>query len=145
VLDGEVAQITPKGDPVSRSYRVRIRIKDPASLKVGMTIDANLIVAEHPDALLVPSAAVQGGAVWVVRAGRLNRRPVRTGVVGTDRTEILEGLDADAQVVAVPGDNLVDNHRVYETPLTPATAATPASPATPPTPAASGARPADAH
>jgi RND family efflux transporter MFP subunit len=126
-LDGVVSQITPKGDPVSRSYRVRIRLADPAQLRVGMTIDSNLIVAERPDALLVPSAAVQAGAVWVVQQGRLHRRAVRIGVVGAQRTEILEGLDADARVVAVAGDNLVDNHRVFETALVSDAAAAPAA------------------
>jgi RND family efflux transporter MFP subunit len=115
VLDGVVSQVTPKGDPVSRSYRVRIRLADPAALKVGMTIDANLIVAERPDALLVPSAAVQSGAVWVVADGRLRRQAVKTGVVGAERTEILAGLDAGAHVVVSPADKLAENHRATET------------------------------
>jgi RND family efflux transporter MFP subunit len=113
-LDGEVAQITPKGDPVARSYRVRIRLADPAALKVGMTVDANLIVAERANALLVPSAAVQGASVWIVRDGRLHRQAVRTGVLGAERTEILDGLDPVAHVVASAGDNLSENRRVFE-------------------------------
>jgi len=113
-LDGEVSQVTPKGDPVARSYRVRIRLADPAALKVGMTVDANLIVAERANALLVPSAAVQGGHVWIVRDGRLHRQPVRTGVLGAERTEILEGLDTDAHVVLDPNEGLHEDHRVFE-------------------------------
>lgn len=133
VLEGSVAQITPKGDPVSRSYRVRIGLADTAAVKVGMTVDANLIVAEHEGALLVPTAAVQNGAVWTVRAGRLARQAVRTGIVGAERTEILDGLDAAAQVVALPSDALVENHRASATaappaagPEAPPAAATPA-------------------
>ena len=113
-LEGEVAQITPKGDPVSRSYRVRIRMQDPAALKVGMTVDANLIVAEHSDAILVPSAAVQAGNVWVVREGRLQRQPVKVGVLGTERTEILEGLGTDAHVVTAPIEGLAEGQRASE-------------------------------
>ena len=122
-LDGAVSQITPKGDPVSRSYRVRIRLADPAQLRVGMTIDANLIVAEHADAILVPSSAVQAGTVWTVRDGRLHRQPVRTGVVGAERTEILEGVEAGTAVVAAPGDTLEEGHRVHASTQAPATAA----------------------
>jgi len=110
-LDGEVAQVTPKGDPVSRSYRVRIRLADAAALRVGMTVDANIVVAARPDALLVPSAAVQAGTVWIVHDGRLHRQPVKIGVQGIERTEILDGLDASAQVVVSPPDNLVEGHR----------------------------------
>jgi len=111
-LEGTVAQITPKGDPVSRSYRVRIRLADTAAVKVGMTVDANLIVAEHPNALLVPTTAVQTGNVWIVHDGRTSRRAVKTGIVGTERTEILDGLDDSALVIAAPSDGLVENQRV---------------------------------
>ncbi|HYE37521.1 efflux RND transporter periplasmic adaptor subunit [Methylocaldum sp.] len=106
VFDGEVQEITPKGDPIARSYRVRIRLADPEKLQVGMTVDANLIVSERKNALLIPSTAVQNGVVWVVSDGRLRRQPVRTGVAGAVRTEIIEGLSPDTQVVKTPSENL---------------------------------------
>ncbi|MBP1150306.1 MULTISPECIES: efflux RND transporter periplasmic adaptor subunit [Methylocaldum] len=108
VLDGEVSEITPKGDPIARSYRVRIRLADPEKLQVGMTVDANLIVSERENALLVPSTAVQNGTIWVVEDGRLHQQPVRTGVTGAVRTEIVEGLSPEAQVVETPSENLRD-------------------------------------
>ena len=106
VFDGEVSNITPKGDPVARSFRVRIRLTDPARLRVGMTVDANLIVIERQDALLIPTGALKNGAVWVLVDGRLHRQPVRTGVAGAVRTEVLEGLSPTAQLVATPTDGL---------------------------------------
>ncbi|BBA35097.1 efflux transporter, RND family, MFP subunit [Methylocaldum marinum] len=106
VLDGEVSEVTPKGDPVARSYRVRIRLAEPEKLRIGMTVDANLVVSERENALLVPSTAIQNGAVWVVEDGRLHRQPVRTGVAGAVRTEIVEGLAPDARVVETPSENL---------------------------------------
>jgi RND family efflux transporter MFP subunit len=111
ILEGEVAEITPKGDPVARSYRVRIRLADPALLKVGMTVDANLIVAERQDALLVPTSAVQNNAVWVVADSKLHRQPVRIGVPGATRTEIVEGLAADARIVESPSAELREGQR----------------------------------
>lgn len=108
LFDGEVAEITPKGDPVSRSYRVRIRLRDaPAAaegpLRTGMTMDTNIIVARREAALLVPSRALAGDAVWVLRDGRLHRRAVRKGVVGSERIEIVSGLgDAEAVVLDAP-------------------------------------------
>lgn len=102
VFDGEVSEITPKGDPVARSFRVRIRLADPAGLQVGMTVDANLVVVERKDALLVPTGAIQDGHLWLVSDGRLHRQPVQTGVSGAVRTEILAGLAPDARIVAVP-------------------------------------------
>jgi RND family efflux transporter MFP subunit len=106
IIDGKVSDITPKGDPVARSYRVRIKLADPGRLQVGMTVDANLILAERENALLVPSSAVIDKAVWTVVDGRLHRRAVRAGVTGAGRTEILEGLDAQARVVEAPAADL---------------------------------------
>lgn len=111
VFDGEVSAITPKGDPVARSYRVRIRLLDPGPLAVGMTVDANLIVAQREHALLVPSTALQDGAVWIVRNRQLHRQPVGIGVAGTSRTEILSGLTDTDEVVQAPGDAMREGRR----------------------------------
>jgi RND family efflux transporter MFP subunit len=111
VFEGAVSAVTPKGDPVARSYRVRIRLLRPGALRVGMTMDANLVVAERADAMLVPTAAVQAGKVWVVRDGRLHQQAVKTGVVGGERTEILAGLEAGARVVSAPSDLLREGRR----------------------------------
>ncbi|EGV30068.1 efflux transporter, RND family, MFP subunit [Thiorhodococcus drewsii AZ1] len=112
VFDGEVSQITPKGDPVARTFRVRIRLADPAGLRIGMTVDANLILTERQDALLVPSTALQNDVLWLVADGRLHRQPVRIGVAGALRTEILDGLPPDALVVATPSEALRDGAAV---------------------------------
>ena len=57
-----------------------------------MTMDANLVVSRREAALLVPNRALKGNLVWVVEQDRLHRREVSKGVTGTDRTEILSGL-----------------------------------------------------
>jgi RND family efflux transporter MFP subunit len=112
VFDGQVAEITPKGDPIARSYRVRIRLTDPGRLQVGMTVDANLIVAERRNALLVPATSIQDGAVWVVDDGRVRRQPVRIGVAGAARIEILEGLTPESRIVDMPPEELSDGRRI---------------------------------
>jgi RND family efflux transporter MFP subunit len=114
VFDGDVIEVTPKGDPVSRSYRVRLRLADPSRLRVGMTVDVNLIVAERANALLVPATAVRDKSVWVVRDGRLERQAVRTGASGSGRVEILEGLADDARVVESPAPDLWKGRRARE-------------------------------
>jgi RND family efflux transporter MFP subunit len=116
VLDGQVAEVTPKGDPIARSYRVRIALADPSRVRVGMTVDANLIVAERANALLVPASAVQRHAVWTVNKGRAHRQPVRIGVTGAGRTEIVEGLAPDARIVDSPPPDLRDGRAVRPRP-----------------------------
>jgi len=61
-LLGRVAEITPKGDPVAKSYRVRVALPDDTPLKIGMTTEINVVVREVPDAVLVPVAALRGPA-----------------------------------------------------------------------------------
>ncbi len=123
-FDGEVIEVTPKGDPVARTYRVRIRLADPDAFSVGMTVDANLIVAVREHALLLPSNALANGAVWLVRDGRLHRQPVQVGVTSAARTEIQAGLDDDALVLAAPTDALREGRRArVQSRPAPATAA----------------------
>jgi RND family efflux transporter MFP subunit len=112
IFDGAVSEVTPKGDPVARSYRVRMKLADPSKFKVGMTVDANLIVAERANALLVPATAVQNNAVWVVDNGHLRRQAVKVGVSGSGRTEIVEGLAADAHIVDSPSADLREGRAV---------------------------------
>ena len=116
LFQGTVAEITPKGDPVSRSYRVRIRLAgappvDAGPMRSGMTMDANLIVSRRDGALLVPNSSIKGESVWLVVNGRLHRRPVVRGTVGADRTEILSGLSDGEVLVLSPRDNLRDGQR----------------------------------
>ena len=111
VFEGQVDTITPRGDPVARSYRVRIALTaPPAALRVGMTVDANLIAARRADALLLPAAAVLKGQVWEVVEGRARALKVQVGASGNGRVEIRSGLPADARVIAKP-EGLVEGQR----------------------------------
>ena len=85
-----------------------------------MTVDANLVVTERQNALLAPSTAIQNGAVWIVADGRLRRQPVRTGVTGAARTEIVEGLTPDSQIVDTPSENLREGRAARIRPPSPA-------------------------
>jgi len=99
VFEGRVDEITPMGDPLSRSYRVRVRLIDPPPVMIGMTADTNIIVKQHDDALLVPASALDDGHVWLVRDGRLHRQAVKVGIRGNERVEIVEGLAGGEEVV----------------------------------------------
>ncbi|MCB0324065.1 MAG: efflux RND transporter periplasmic adaptor subunit [Bdellovibrionales bacterium] len=101
-FDGTVQQVTPKGDPVARSYRVRISLDEETPLMIGMTAENNIILRKTEDAMLVPSSAVLRDAVWTVIDGKLHRQEVTVGARGTERTEILSGLKMDALVVTQP-------------------------------------------
>ena len=114
ILEGQVAEITPKGNPATRGYRVWIRFAKDPPLRIGMTAEVNIIVAERPDALLIPATAVSDGQVWVARDGRLHRQPVQTGIVGEDKTEILSGLSETERVAIRPAAKFQEGQRVRE-------------------------------
>lgn len=126
MFEGRVAEITPKGDPVTRSYRVRVKLPADTPLMIGMTVETNIIVAERQNALLVPSTALSSDSIWLVRNGRLVKQPVKIGAKGLDRTEILTGLTDHDQIVVQPRDSLRPGDKV-QTIL----AASPRSPANP--------------
>jgi RND family efflux transporter MFP subunit len=103
VFDGQVAEVTPKGDPVARSYRVRVTLPEDTALRIGMTAETNIITAERQNALMVPATALNGSTLWLVRDGRLVAQTIKAGVRGPGRVEILTGLaDGDRVVIDPP-------------------------------------------
>ena len=116
VFDGTVAQITPKGDPVARSYRVRIQFRDAAELsklglRTGMTMDANIVVAQRDNALLIPSRALHGDSVWLVVDGALRKRAIKHGAGTGEQTEVLSGLSESDSVVLSAVERLREGQR----------------------------------
>lgn len=99
VFHGEVQSITPKGDPIARSFRVRIGFTEETPLLIGMTAETNIIISERDDALLVPSSAVIEKSVWVVEGDKLTRQRVEIGASGPEETEIRGGLSPEQLVV----------------------------------------------
>jgi RND family efflux transporter MFP subunit len=116
VLDGRVTEITPKGNPVTRGYRVRIEFEGETPLRIGMTAEVNIVVAEHPNALLALATAVRDGHVWVVHEGRLRRQPVQTGFSGETRMEIISGLSENDTLVVRPTSGLTEGRRARVAP-----------------------------
>jgi len=106
IFEGSVQSITPKGDPVSRSYRVRIGFGNETPLMIGMTAETNIIIRETPEALLLPSGAVTQGNVWLVEEDKLVKRKVIIGARGLKETEILSGIEEDDVIVLKPGAEL---------------------------------------
>ncbi len=133
VLTAEVAQITPKGDTTRKAYRVRLALPDDTPLMIGMTVEANIVLRDSPDAVLLPPGAVQfppalrgaaaraqpamrGGPrqaiVWVVEKEMVQARMVEVGVQAPRMTEIRGGLVAGEAVVIDPPAGLTDGQPI---------------------------------
>jgi membrane fusion protein (multidrug efflux system) len=112
VFHAKVSDITPKGDPVTRSYRVRIVLPADIPLLIGMTAEANIITAQRENALLIPTAALINNTVWRVKAGKAIRQPVLPGAKNADKTEIKEGLSEQDLIIVDPPVSLKANQPV---------------------------------
>jgi RND family efflux transporter MFP subunit len=112
VMEAEVAQITPKGDTARKAYRVRLALPDDTPLRIGMTVEANIVLRETREAVLVPPSAVRDGRVFVVEREIARARAVELGVQGPRATEIRRGLAAGEAVVLDPPPGLEDGERV---------------------------------
>ncbi|TGQ47809.1 MULTISPECIES: efflux RND transporter periplasmic adaptor subunit [unclassified Mesorhizobium] len=111
-LEAVVDSITPKGDPVTKTYRVRFRLPDNTPLRIGMSTDVNIIIRVSKNALLVPSVAIQGNKVFTVEGGKALRREIRTGIRGTNGVEVLSGVDEKARIISPYPADLADEGRV---------------------------------
>lgn len=115
-LEGSVQQITPKGDPVNKNYRVRIALPGDTPLMIGMTTELNIVIRRKEDVLLVPTDAVSSARVWLVDGDRVTPRSVTTGIRGGNRVEIVDGLTGGERIVVAPPADLADGTRVRPRP-----------------------------
>ena len=111
-LEGKVHEITPMGDAVAKTYRIRIALPDDTPLHVGMSVEANVVTREKAGALLVPADALQGQQVLVLDGERVRVRKVEVGIRGTRNVEILAGLTENERVASPMPVNLPDGSRV---------------------------------
>jgi len=111
-LEGTVADITPKGDPRLKVYRVRIALPDTTPLMVGMTVEASIILQADPHALLVPTSAIRDGTLFVVEGATVRRVAVELGVRGAMRTAVKAGVEEGQRVVRDPPATLADGARI---------------------------------
>lgn len=115
-LEATVDEITPKGDPATKTFRTYLGLPDTTPLKIGMSVEANIVVREARGVVLVPTESVANGVAHVVENGRGRRVAVKTGIRGTRNVEIVEGLAPGAVVVSPARPTLADGARVQDTP-----------------------------
>lgn len=120
-IEGKVREITPMGDSVAKTYRIRIDLPDDTPLRIGMSVEANIVTREKPNAVLIPADAVQGSYVYVLDGGVARRREIKVGIRGTRAIEVLEGLAQNERVISPIGATVADGRhvRVAEKPSAP--------------------------
>lgn len=115
-IEGSLSRITPKGDPVAKTYRVRVALPPDTPLRIGMTVEINVVVRRVEGAILIPRSALEGDRVLVAGAdGRATARGLRVGIRGATEVQVLEGLAPGEAVVAPVPAGLVAGRRIAVT------------------------------
>ncbi|HYD52821.1 MAG TPA: efflux RND transporter periplasmic adaptor subunit [Gemmatimonadaceae bacterium] len=113
-----VRRIFPTADTSTRMVPVEVALagSEARRLKPGYLARVTFRLGERENVLLAPSSAVVGSAqaraVFVVRDGKVERRPVRVGGASGPAIEILDGLAAGDSVVSAGTDGLRDGAAV---------------------------------
>jgi RND family efflux transporter MFP subunit len=101
---GRIARVSPVLDPSTRTASIEVEIANPQyRLKPGMYARVGIVTESHPNALVVPTNAVvdvngtRGVYLSVNNAATFH--PVKIGIEGNERTEILDGVAAGDRVV----------------------------------------------
>lgn len=99
-----ISRISPTVTQTSRAILIEADVPNPdLSLQAGLFAEAEVVVDPDAQAIVVPATSVSRFAgvqkVWVVVDGAAKQRTVRIGREGTERVEIVEGLDVGEVLV----------------------------------------------
>jgi membrane fusion protein, multidrug efflux system len=116
-FDGEVTNICPVAETMSRTYTVKVTVENPQrELKPGMVCDVTLNSGKESSVLVIPYQAVgkdSDGRNYVFLVNNENKSVKKQAVVvgkyNCDNIEILNGLKEGDQVVASGMEKLADN------------------------------------
>jgi len=109
-FDGVVKRIAPMGRELNNvtTFEVRVSITNlQGRLRANMTANAEIVLEEHKNVLLVPEAALVYDKDKNVSVQRLDptarlgwrKTPLKIGISNGQRTEVLEGLKAGDKLV----------------------------------------------
>jgi multidrug efflux pump subunit AcrA (membrane-fusion protein) len=116
VFNARVTNISPVGNPVSRTIEVEVSIPNAAHrVKPGMYAEAEFEQGQHSGRVLPIVAVVDRAGrkyVFAVMDGRAVMKEVATGAVAGDMIEITSGLDGTETIVTTGADRLENNDRI---------------------------------
>lgn len=97
--NGTVAEIYPSFDDQTQSFYCKVLFKQRLDFKIsGTQLQANIIIGEKKNALVIPKTFLgYGNKVKVNGKGDVT---VKTGFVGTEWVEIVEGLNESDEIIS---------------------------------------------
>ncbi len=114
-----ITRTTEALDPATRTLLIEIDMPNKEhQLQPGTFASATLYLRQHPNALVIPPAAIVTGAaskqksVFVVEEGKARRAPIQTDIDDGLWVEVVDGLKDDDDVVVVGKTGLSEGQTV---------------------------------
>ena len=112
-FDATVTAILPSPSANSSRYTVTLALdKPPDNLMFGLTGEMNIILGRKPNAVIVPSRAINIDQALIVDDGVVEQRTVKTGFHSLEFTEILDGISEGDQVIVSDQDAFKPGERI---------------------------------
>ncbi len=113
LFPAHVEKVLPNADPETQQYTVFLELEEGKEmLRSGLTGEVSIIKNRREDTLLVPRRSLFGQFVFVVEDGQVELRRVRSGFLGLNQAEILEGVEVGETVIADEIDRFRDGDTV---------------------------------
>ncbi len=111
-LRASVDRITPKGDPETKTFRGYLALPEDTPLMIGMSVEANIIIREAKNTILLPAEAIKYNTVQAVIDDRVVLRRIISGIKGTRFIELASGISEGEAVISPFNEKLKTNARV---------------------------------
>jgi len=107
---GEVTVVNLAADPMTKKFKVEVRVKNPDLLLRPNTFgEVVLEVSTHEDSLVIPQKAVlKNNHVFLAKGNKAVKREIKIGLQNTDLVEILQGLE-EGDLVVYEGNYGLEN------------------------------------
>ena len=117
-LNAEIELFSPIVDPTTGTIKITLRLDDyPSNVRPGDFTEIQMVTDKHENALLVPSVAIieERGQhyLYIVQNGKAHRKPVTTGFVMNEQTEIVSGI-SEIDSIVVKGQRTLNEDVVVE-------------------------------
>jgi membrane fusion protein, multidrug efflux system len=117
VVSGSVREISPIADKTSRTYKVRISLKNPPpELNLGMTASVSTALNGQQNSTYIPLSAIyQTGAkpsVWVVTNNSASLRTVTLGAFGDGTAQVISGLKNNEVIITAGVHKIKEGQKV---------------------------------
>lgn len=101
VFKAHIQKIYPILNKVEQSFKVDAVFDETLPVGTyGLNLEANIVMAENKEVMVIPRSALQkGDSVWVKKGKEEVKVPVKTGIADDQWVEIKSGLDKSSTII----------------------------------------------